>query len=275
MKVLKEEDEAPVRCEAASFISKLYEHHRIKKTELDIVYETMCQTVVNDLYWEVKINALKFWEQVICNHLQNQGMIDGCFPNVTFSKEHRKIVTLTDTEIQNIINKVLAQLSANKCLTAIYNALHDDCDLEVTKCAVKIAKIISDLLVKYNIKQVQNNVVLSPQVSVSLQSSGFNSPNVQTQIDFSDEILDQIINAKDINLLSDVYVPDSDSGICPNECRPVQVISPDTFVKVIQQDFNTLLNEKQKWLNGIDDLGSLLDDMLKSYEDDVNSMDCY
>lgn len=36
---------------------------------------------------------------VISQQLKHQGMIDDTFPTVTFSKEHKKIVTLTNKEV--------------------------------------------------------------------------------------------------------------------------------------------------------------------------------
>jgi hypothetical protein len=76
----------------------------------------MAYAAVSDLHWEVKVNALEFWEKVIEQHLSDQGMIDGVFPSVTFSKENRKIVSLTENEIKLRLNKVLGELARIRCL---------------------------------------------------------------------------------------------------------------------------------------------------------------
>lgn len=76
----------------------------------------MATAAVLDLHWEVKVNALQFWRHFIKSHLTDQGMLDGSFPNVTFSKEHRKIVQLNETEIKRRVNKALDDLSKQKCL---------------------------------------------------------------------------------------------------------------------------------------------------------------
>jgi len=70
---------------------------------------------VSDLHWEVKVNALQFWEKVIERQMSDQGMIDGVFPSVTFSK-NRKIVLLTENEIRLRLNKVLEELAQIRCL---------------------------------------------------------------------------------------------------------------------------------------------------------------
>lgn len=76
----------------------------------------MATAVLYDLHWEVKVNGLKFWKNVIYTHLTDQGMLDGSFPNVTFSKEHKKIVSLDETEIKQRLNKVLDELAKQNCL---------------------------------------------------------------------------------------------------------------------------------------------------------------
>lgn len=71
---------------------------------------------VFDLHWEVKINALMFWDHFVKSHLTDQGMLDDSFPNVTFSKEHRKIMALNETEIKRRLNKALDELARQSCL---------------------------------------------------------------------------------------------------------------------------------------------------------------
>lgn len=104
--IIHNETEAIVRSEAASLMCRIYEHQSFGQDIMDDVYRAMMQATVTDLHWEVKVKALCFWDKSICNRLQDQGMIDGSFPSVTFSKENRKIVTLTENEIKNRLNKV-------------------------------------------------------------------------------------------------------------------------------------------------------------------------
>lgn len=80
------------------------------------LYETMFHAAVNDLHWEVKVYALTFWKEVISCNLANQGMIDGVFPSVTFSKQLRKIVTLDSAEIHTRLSRVMHELGKNGCL---------------------------------------------------------------------------------------------------------------------------------------------------------------
>lgn len=80
------------------------------------IYKQLFTTATSDLHWEVKVNALSFWDSVIDHETANQGMIDGAFPAVTFSKTSRKIVTLTPPEIQKRLRLVLDELQSIGCL---------------------------------------------------------------------------------------------------------------------------------------------------------------
>ena len=87
-----------------------------RKSSVDVMSRAMIIAATSDLHWEVRVNALYFWDNFIKSHLTDQGMLDGSFPNVTFSKEHRKIVQLNETEIKRRINKALDDLSKQNCL---------------------------------------------------------------------------------------------------------------------------------------------------------------
>lgn len=281
--VLLNETEGIVRVEAATFMCVAYDNQQFPKDTLDRVYETMIYSSTTDLHWEVKVRALDFWDKVIKNHLQNQGMIDGSFPNVTFSREHRKIVTLTDSEIRKRLLKVLSQLSSIGCLGVLMSAIKDDCDMEVSKTAVKITQRLVELFKKYNVRS-DGSTPTSPLptengMSTASVSSGISvdesmdSPSNHHEL--NEEIINQIVNSKDVCLLKNVYAPSEYSSVSNYDIQVRKIVTPNEFLEFTQQDLNTIINEKKNWLNGIEDLGSLLDDMLKTYEDDVNNMDCY
>ena len=268
----------------------------------------MSYAAIFDLYWEVKTNALDFWGKVTLNHLQNQGMIDGRFPDVTFSKEHRKIVTLTEHEIKNRLTKVLQQLSANGCLGVFMAAIQDECDLEVlqnilhntsfikiettnnflqvVKLAVAKCKKFAQLLQNYNFTSVyypksnpnspKTTPMICPSTCQKSPDSTFNTPPVTPVVDYSDDVIDQIINSTDLNLLSIAYSLKQGACVTMDYHRAnIEKISPETFLAFIQTNLDSLVEGKVQWHNFIEDLDSLLDDMLKDYEPNVNDMDCY
>lgn len=57
-----------------------------------LLYRNMSSAALSDLDWEVKLQALEFWQVIIDEELTQQGMLNGSFPEYTFSKEKQKIV---------------------------------------------------------------------------------------------------------------------------------------------------------------------------------------
>ncbi|KAJ8953909.1 hypothetical protein NQ318_019149 [Aromia moschata] len=153
VQILERETEGIVRSQAATLIAVLYEHQEDSPSTLSHFYDIMTHAATADLHWEVKVNALLFWEKVITFHLTHQGMIDGVFPKVTFSKEHRKIVTLNEHEVRKRLIQVLNQLSETGCLAVLVTAMRDDCDVEVIKAATKITDKFVRLLKDYRVRE--------------------------------------------------------------------------------------------------------------------------
>ncbi|CAH0563702.1 unnamed protein product [Brassicogethes aeneus] len=294
LKSILEETEGIVRKELVNLVTKIYENQLFPGSIIDRVYDTMCQAAIYDLHWEVKVNALSFWDKVINLHLQNQGMIDGIFPTQTFSRENRKIVTLTDLEIQKRLIRCLNQLNSAGCLTVLMSSIIDDCDLEVSKCAIRITQPFLELLKQYDVNTL--NVTLNtppsplrinsssspissysdyeiPMTGVSSVDSGV---DFSPMPDFSEKIVDEILDTKDLNLLQSVFNSDGSNANATLPLKRRKSSSPKEFIEFVNQDLKMLLGDRQKWLESIDDFDSLLNDILKEYhEDEVNSMDCY
>jgi len=109
------------------------------------MYLVMAAAAATDFHWEVKVKALNFWESSVQQHLTCQGMIDGRFPDVTFSGSSRRIITLDKKELQSRLRKVLDELAKSRCLAVLITALNDP-DLQVTRRAAAILKKLLRLL---------------------------------------------------------------------------------------------------------------------------------
>lgn len=151
MKVLSNEAEGIVRLEAVALIRFLYLSQCFEEDEIPQIFEIMTTAATMDLHWEVKINALQFWDKIIWEHLTEQGMIDKNFPEVTFSKECRKIITLNDDEIKKRLNKVLNELNKIGCLNILTKIIQEDSDFEVVEKAIVITKNLVELLKKHKV----------------------------------------------------------------------------------------------------------------------------
>lgn len=245
METLGAESEGVVRREAVACICAIYKHHHIPPICLDLIFSILAHCAVNDHYWEVKVNALQFWRVVICRQFVHQGMIDGTFPTVTFSKEHKKIITLTDKEIQLRLRKVLNELALRGCLGIIVACLQDS-DLEVVRKAVCVMKKFMGYLDKYNFVEeyfkskngsstssneskcpvydsnyadlkdvnlaevngsvVRNNADFNKTTKVCLEIASSTNGNVYPEDDCPNaNVIESIVKEQDINLLSKVY----------------------------------------------------------------------
>lgn len=275
MSILRNESEALVRCEAAKLIGEFYEHQKIPLDMMTSVYAAMASAAMHDLHWEVKVNALDFWAEVISSELSNQGMLDGTFPSVTFSKENRKIVTLTEKEIQNRLNKVLLNLSDCGCLGVLLATMQDSCDLQVARKAVEITKKLSEQLKKYNMLNTVSSLDLFNGDLDSFKISNI-SAEKDNDSDISNSVIDSIVNSSDMNLLASVFDTQMQTSPINGEIKDIKVVKPEIFKDFLKQDLDALITDRNNWLESVDDLNSLLDDILQSYNDnDVNAMDCY
>jgi BRCA1-associated ATM activator 1 len=239
-------------------------------------------------------------------------MIDGTFPAVTFSKEHKKIITLTDKEIQLRLRKVLNELSLRGTLGILIACLQDS-DLEVVKKSVTVVEKLLRYLNKYNFMEEYNSSKKGTSengvkpVMDSNYSEFFNSnlaggfkPAVRNNADFSkttevtispetvdccpdDMIIDSIVQEQDFVLLSNNYKQN-----CSIDCDHVELgqidedlfkkfatVSADEFLNFITStDLEKLIEKKSEWLQHSENFSTLLDDVLRSFGHNVD-LDCY
>lgn len=315
----KTELEGVVRKEAVSLITCIYEKEKVQPNQLESVYEALSISAIHDLFWEVKVMAIEFWHCVIKRQLQYQGVIDGGFPSVTFSKENKKIVTLTQKEITLRLTKVLAKLSIFGCLGVLLASLDDRDDVLVVKKGVEVIRALTAFLDKYNYwEEKRENTFVKSQTSTeqpSTSSANASTSKTLNNIDIedmdrdgrpkekraksdanstdvempnSDDIIQSIVSAQDINLLTKAYENqcnvDADAASSTHESvnnekhfqRFREVTSEAFLLKIKSTNLNDLLNMRTEWLTQTESFSSLLNDM--SYALQAHEMldaDCY
>lgn len=142
-----------MRKEYCLLIGEIYRTYKIPNAQFELIFPTMAHIAVNDLYWEAKVSALHFFRQVIVRQFKYNGVIDGAFPAMTFSKKHKKIVTLTPREIQLRIDLILEESTNRGALGVLLECLGDECDLEVVKSAHAIALRVQQFLNQYEYRK--------------------------------------------------------------------------------------------------------------------------
>lgn len=286
--VLQTEPEGIVRKDAACLVKAIYDHQNIDPQQSDMLFSTLAYCAVNDLHWEVKTSVLAFWKIVITRQFHQHGVIDGGFPAVIFSKQHKKIVTLTQKEILNRLDKILCELSALGCLGVLLECLNDDCDLEVVRIAVGIIKDIMAFLNKYNYLE-ENTLTESMSSFNGLPSTTNNIVECETGESIagpymdSDSVIESIISANDINLLANAYENQlnfeaENVALIDDQYfkRFGKVTAIDFIRRVYSVNLDSLHEKRVEWIAKNDSFGSLLDDIAFSLKvDNLSSADCY
>lgn len=253
----------------------------------------MVSSALSDFHWEVQHSALKFWKMVYQSFLTDQGMLDGVFPPVTFSRQSRKIVTLNESEIQRRLMQTLDELASIGCLTVFVVLIDDETELDIMDTALTISLELIDILDRYKVPDLLKPIPGDPtnikELTAHVKEEKDIFPDPDAMLEFPDEqtvdnVIESILNVDDVNLLSNIYERHmslhnnkTETTIKP-KVKLLRFASPYLFVRFVKgTDFRTIIEEKRKWNIGIRNLSSLLDDVLGIYEinGEVNALDCY
>ncbi|XP_019865308.2 uncharacterized protein LOC109594533 isoform X2 [Aethina tumida] len=149
--LLKVERVDSLRAELVCLIISIYDEDYFIDEQMNELYNIMSHLGVYDYELEVRVNVLHFWKKVIEKLLSEQGMIDNEFPEVTFSKDTRKIIILDDQEILKRLRKVMNTLSEVGCLFVLFRISISSKKEEKDICWNVINKLL-EILKKYNVE---------------------------------------------------------------------------------------------------------------------------
>lgn len=314
LQTVHQESEGIVRKEYGLLIGEIYRLYKIPNVQFELLFPTMAHLAINDLYWEAKVSALHFWCQVILRQFKYNGVIDGAFPAVTFSRQLKKIVTLTPREIELRLHLILDELQVRGALGVLLECLADDCDLEVVKLATVIAQRVERFLQQYDYGKEElaggatdrpsSAMTTSLQASttrhsfagLSLEESG--APTAATAqaagpltdsdcAAEADRVIAAIVSLDDYSLLKHTAVAE-DAEKRPPETSSVphldaelfqrmRAVRPAEYIRRIAQlELATLVERRGAWIRKNESFESLLDDMMFSLKiGDANNADCY
>lgn len=286
-----------MRKEYCYLIGQIYRKSDLSEKHEALIFPTMAHIACLDLYWEAKIAAIQFWHQAIVREFCQNGVIDGAFPAVTFSKEHRKIVTLTPKVIEQRLNTIFEKLQNHGALGVMLECLNDECDLKVVEEASVCALRMEKFLQQYDYRKVESNLAnLSLQnarkaTAGTAQSSVLFMPPKEKAAEaadgMSDDIIESIVTMDDINLLGNTLTNKEESASQPELGSASQVDmkffermrgvdAKEYFRCSAMLDLPSLMKTRGAWLQKNDSFGCLLDDMLFSLQlGDASNADCY
>lgn len=295
--VLRNEPEGVVRKEAVNLLACIYGSHNVLSNHLDEIYSSLVYCAVRDLHWEVKIKSLEFWQIIIKQQFRAQGVIDGSFPLVTFSKEKKKIVNLTPKEIISRLTKILDNLSSYGCLNVLLACIEDDVDLSVVRASITVIKTLIEFLDKHNywdeiqVQDQTSDTRLLPIIDTNYSELNATRPEPRKDVESkgpeetkqSDEVIQSIVSSQDINLLATTYAnqlnvePDTENEFDAQYYKKYTNVTATIFLQKIKSTIlEDLIRVRTDWMEHTESFASLLNDMLYSLKiDDVNDIDCY
>ncbi|XP_046433608.1 uncharacterized protein LOC124186183 isoform X1 [Neodiprion fabricii] len=293
--LITNEMEAIVRREAVILVKELFVYRKCLESTLDKITNVMSATAILDLNWEVRVKALDFWSQFIKSRLSDQGMLDGTFPTYTFSKEHRRIVSLDEDEIKKRIIKVLDELANRNCLSVLLATLDNDSDFQVCKASGEIVKMLKQIFVSYKIRpscNTENDIPLvasdrnlnSKILSLGKTQDRLCIRNETREIDHQPTIPAKIIDIVDSdeeNPLGSLYKRTLNMSINaqPSKSKNIKYVSNVTRSQFIRMVFNynidAYLEEKNPWLKThAKSFRSIINDIIVAHQrNKVNHME--
>lgn len=143
--------EEGVSADTVILLRKIYENYKLTEMVQSKIFKFLIHAIVKSRFRYVKIEALMFWKLLIKRELENEGMIDGNFPQVAFSKNLRKIVTFNEAKIKECLLRVLHKLSEIGCLYVFLHTFENEPEELVTKAAFNSITELANLLIKHNI----------------------------------------------------------------------------------------------------------------------------
>lgn len=147
--VVRVDQEFLIRSEMVALLTALYDQSIHDNVYFMNVYDCMQHMFVIEKKQQVKIAVMNFWMKVVDVILKKQGMMDGTFPEVTFSKELKRIITFNKQKIKSCLSKALIELSDTGCLATYVYVLKHETDDEVYKVAETHLNRLINLLIKY------------------------------------------------------------------------------------------------------------------------------
>lgn len=173
-----------VRSEAATCLTSLYKSKELLSVDIFRLYDAMSYAAMRDSFPKVKIRALQFWRYITEYYLTLQGMLDGEFPEMTFSKKFKRIVQLTDEEVAKRLLNVLDDLSENGCLAVLVSTLQDNS--EVQTAVMDIMGDFINKLERYGI------------TSISGKNKSLIKKTIEADIDLEDCVISNKILGREI-----------------------------------------------------------------------------
>lgn len=254
------DQEGLIRRETVILLTVLYDQDIHDNVYFMNIYNSMKRTMMTEKNEQVKIAVMNFWMKVVDIILKKHGMMDGSFPEVTFSKELKRIITFNKQKIRSCLSKALTELSDTGCLATYVFVLKNETDDRVYQVAERHLDKLTDLLVKYKMSSRDLD-------EVQFNSHAYcNSPSPSSFNGILSPAMSPAASV-DLNSLEVEELLDSDCHMTNSELFDsrgnISRISPNEFLHFVYSEMNQCKNQHDKETKSMDDLDSLLQSILK------------
>ncbi|XP_039290472.1 uncharacterized protein LOC111056904 [Nilaparvata lugens] len=290
------ESTALVRKEQISLITEIYEIGGISDSQMNNVHKQLVYSAIDDLYWEVKVSALRFWKAVMQTVCEDNNLVDGLFPSDSNTAGQSKCNRPGNSKSKLMLKNILDRLYEIGCLQVLWETLNDACDLEVSRVSASILTNLVELLKRYNYLEepYQGKSTYDGQGLVAATQNGScneqqilvqdTEPGSETKI--HDDVINYIVDNRDSILLSRLSRQDGD---CPdnnpretakrfNESRTKYLTVDEFLSKLCIMNLEEFIQGKDDWMESTDGFNALMDTILgvdSNRDQLINAIDCY
>lgn len=217
------------------------------------IYSTMQYIMTTETNQQVKITVMDFWLKVINTMLKKQGMMDGGFPEVTFSKELKRIITFDKPKIKQCLTAALTELSNIGCLATFVFVLKHEADPKICEAAEKNLLDFIDLLNKHKVNSGELH-------EIYLNCRDYcTSPNVFNEISPVMSPSGPVdLNSIDVEELWDPECFEANTGFDDVSGR-LRNVTPHDFLKFVHSEMDQYRNRHKRKLKPKNDLDQVLE----------------
>lgn len=255
-------EDVSVRAEAAVVITNSYDIDTMDATS-DNFCDVMSHLILADIENELKIKALDFWHKVIDVFFRRQGIVDGQFPQATFSKQLKRIINFDQRTIRQYLQNILVDLSQVGCLAIFIHIFRKEQNVDICFATKICYQELIDLIKQHRITVSDTSASDSfNSVSTSISSStDFSSPPLSPVSFISDfESIDvQELGVLDNSVLESYFAVTDD---CVLKGR--QVVSPNEFLRFIYNEFDSCFAKIRKKADNENNVDRFLEKILSA-----------
>ncbi|CAG9767934.1 unnamed protein product [Ceutorhynchus assimilis] len=247
--IAKEKDPNALKV-SLKLIRQIYENNYNKITDnLVQIYSLMSKVAIEGENMDVQEEAVKFWEFVTRQNLERQGMIDDDFPNVTFSKEQKKIIRLDEKEIRKRLFQAMDSMSKTGCFNVYRQILvNPDTPANVLATTITIITNFSKLLKRYD---VTREFITLNQNYPNLWSIASNIESPASNCAVNDESLGELIEETMMQMTGELSFTEmfplpsnlNEAGeflMLKDPENPIVQVSPVDFIEFIYRKLPSL-----------------------------------